>query len=75
MPETPRFGSQVIPLCYLVHCLLCGQHHEGTNHYCEACMTDRYDAVERDAKIRSYSGKWSIVTVCSHTEPDPTSQP
>jgi len=68
MPQTPTFGEYGFPSCLLVHCLLCGQHHAGINHYCGSCMTDRYDEVERDAKIRSYSGKWAIVTVCSHAE-------
>lgn len=61
-------GSYGFRECFLVHCLLCGQHHENTNHYCMTCMAGRFDAVEKDAKIRAYSGNWRIVSVCSHRE-------
>lgn len=63
--KTPNYGFAV---CFLPHCLLCGQHHRGVNHYCEHCTEDRFEEVERDARIRSYSRKWRIMTGCTHDE-------
>lgn len=67
MPSTERYGEYGFPICLFLHCLLCGQHYEGINHYCKTCMASRYDEVERDAKIRSYSRKWTTPAVCTHT--------
>lgn len=63
--QTPSYGFME---CFLVHCLLCGQHQRGTNHYCATCMSTRFEDVEKDAKVRSLSGRWRILSGCTHTE-------
>jgi hypothetical protein len=52
MPVTPFTLSE----CICKHCYTCGAHHGASGKYCEDCMLNHYDLVEKDAKIRGLSG-------------------
>jgi hypothetical protein len=60
--------------CFLKHCYLCGTHHGHSARYCLACLNERYNEVERDAKIRAITSDQADHRYWSVDHPDTISE-